>query len=189
LETGALAIRATGLRCVQACNEVETVLFDLRFLVERVLSVEFAVFTELELGLRIPTVLLCRVIATIAFGALQSHELYCALLRLSHCESLLPGDQYLQVTVFSRCVSICPSERRAAAQSGALRRIVPSRPIGSVRRPIPQADRTALDRIRTDDPLLTMEVLCRLSYKGTPTMRGPEGQTPPAKAFGKITKE
>ena len=27
-------------------------------------------------------------------------------------------------------------------------------------------EETASDRIRTDDPLLTMEVLCRLSYRG-----------------------
>ena len=56
----------------------------LAFLVERVLFIELAVFFYFELALHVSSVFLCRIVAPVAFGTLQSNNFYTALFLFCH---------------------------------------------------------------------------------------------------------
>ena len=76
METGALAIRATGLSWS----------LDFGFPVQCVLAIELAVLHQFELSLEIPAVFGGRVVPPFAFRALQRYELHC--FRLGHAAPL-----------------------------------------------------------------------------------------------------
>ena len=74
METGALAVRATGLQTVATVRTPNRVAL-LGFAVRRVLLAEAAVLAEVQLVRRILLVLGRRVVALLALGAGEGHDI------------------------------------------------------------------------------------------------------------------
>ena len=153
-------------------TQVPLCLFYLGFLVHGMLVIPFAVLHEFKLFLRGLPVLGGCIVAALAFSARKGDYLY-RLLLSSHCP-ILPGrlalkmrrqrqdTQYRKKQEPVSCThryraENSPQQHPCAGHNHASTDLQAWRILDAHK---------ALDRNRTDDLILTMDVLCQLSYKG-----------------------
>ena len=127
---------------------------------DRMLSVKWTVFFEFQLFLSIPPVFACGIVFPFALSALERYQLhYLFLTRHILLLRLLTSRLfYLYNTIAIKMQSIFISPRSYKRSAADLQL---SFTYGKNR---------ALDQNRTDDLILTMDMLCQLSYKGTITL-------------------
>ena len=97
LETSALPIGATGLFASR--YKVLSDLFDLCFAMQGMLTLERTILAQLELTLRITTIILSSIVFLFTFGALQSNFLYGTFF-LCFTHFMLLGEYSPYITLF-----------------------------------------------------------------------------------------